>query len=206
MVDPVFWYDFGSPNAYLAWRVLPEVEARAGTRFRAMPALLGGLFKRTGNQAPMLAFAGVPAKLAYEALEMRRFIDRHGLHAFTMNPHFPVNTLAMMRGAVAAEGMGIAEPYVAAMFRFMWETPRKLDDRAVLLASWAEAGLPADALATAIEEQAVKDGLAANTEAAIALGLFGLPSFSLGAEIWFGKDRLADVEAAILAAQRSSQR
>jgi 2-hydroxychromene-2-carboxylate isomerase len=196
MDDPIFWFDFGSPNAYLAHRVLPGIEARTGARFRYVPVLLGGLFKLTGNQAPMLAFAGVPPKLAYERLEMERFIARHGI-AFQMNPHFPVNTLALMRGAVAAEAEGVFEAYVEAMFHFMWEEPRKLDDPAVLAATLAEAGLPADRLLARSAEHAVKDRLAANTQEAFARGAFGIPSFLVGGELWFGKDRLREVEEAL---------
>src|SRR5688500_11317511 len=110
-MDAIFYFDFGSPNAYLAHRVIPDIEARTGKRFTYVPVLLGGLFKLTGNQAPMIAFAGVPNKLAYEHREMQRFIERHSLTQFRMNPHFPVNTLALMRGAVAAEGEGLLAPY-----------------------------------------------------------------------------------------------
>lgn len=198
-MDPVFYFDFASPNAYLAHRVIPGIEARTGARFRYVPVLLGGLFKLTGNQAPMAAFAGVPNKLAYERREMERFIARHGLSAFRMNPHFPVNTLAAMRGAVAAEAEGVFEPCVEAMFHFMWEEPRKLDDPAVLARTLAEAGLPAERLLERAQTQAVKDRLAANTGDAAANGAFGIPSFLVGGELWFGKDRLADVERALAA-------
>lgn len=193
-MDPIFYFDFGSPNAYLAHRVLPGIEARTGARFRYVPVLLGGLFKLSGNQAPMLAFANVPNKLAYERREIERFIARHGLTAFRMNPHFPVNTLALMRGAVAAEGGGVFEPYVEAMFRFMWEEPRKLDDRDVLAETLGDAGLPAERLLSRAQEQEVKDRLAANTQAAYERGAFGIPSFLVGDELYFGKDRLRDVE------------
>ena len=102
-MQPVFLFDFGSPNAYFAHRLIPGIEARTGVRFRYLPVLLGGLFKLGGNQAPMLAFANVPSKLAYEKRETERFIARHKLAGFKWNPNFPVNTLALMRGAVAAE-------------------------------------------------------------------------------------------------------
>jgi len=193
-MDPIFYFDFGSPNAYLAHRVLPGIEARTGARFRYVPVLLGGLFKLSGNQAPMLAFANVPNKLAYERREIERFIARHGLAAFRMNPHFPVNTLTLMRGAVAAEAEGVFEPYVEAMFHFMWEEPRKLDDRDVLAETLGDAGLPAERLLSRAQEQEVKDRLAANTQAAYEHGAFGIPSFLVGDELYFGKDRLRDVE------------
>ena len=196
-MDPIFHFDFASPNAYLAHRVIPGIAARTGVRFRYVPVLLGGLFKLTGNQAPMIAFAGIPNKLAYERREMARFIEKHGLTAFRMNPHFPVNTLALMRGAVAAEAGGVAEAYVEAMMHFMWEEPRKLDDLAVLAATMVEAGLPADALLARAQEAEIKERLMANTQAAFEAGAFGIPSFLVGGELYFGKDRLRDVEEAL---------
>ena len=195
-MTPIFLFDFGSPNAYLAHRALPAVEARAGVRFRYLPVLLGGLFKLTGNQSPMSAFAHIPAKLAYERREIERFVERHGIR-FRMNPHFPVNTLALMRGAVAAEEEGVFAPYVEAMFRFMWEEPRKLDDPQTLAATLEEAKLPAQRLFARAQEQGVKDRLVANTNFAFERGAFGCPSFLLGDELYFGKDKLADVEHAL---------
>lgn len=197
-MDPVFYFDFGSPNAYLAHRVIPQVEARTGARFRYVPVLLGGLFKMAGNQSPVMAFANIPNKLAYENLEMRRFIAKHGLGKFTMNPHFPVNTLMLMRGAVAAEVAGVAPAYIEAMFRYMWEKPRKLDDPAVLAATIGEAGLPADRLFELAQSQEVKDRLMANTQQAYDNGAFGIPSFLVGNDLYFGKDRLRDVEEVLI--------
>jgi 2-hydroxychromene-2-carboxylate isomerase len=198
MDEPVFYFDFGSLNAYLAWRLLPGIEQRTGARFEQVPVLLGGIFKATGNRSPVEAYAGVPAKLAYEFREIDRFIVRHGLDEFTMNPHFPVNTLALMRGAVAADEMELFEAYVAAIFHYMWEDPRKLDDPAVLEAALEEAGLPAEELLELAVDQTIKDQLVANTREAVEQGVFGLPSFIVGGELFFGKDRLRDVEEAIL--------
>ncbi len=193
-MDAIFWFDFASPNAYLAWRVLPALEARTGVTFKPIPVLLGGLFKLSGNQAPMLAFAGVPAKLAYEGREMQRFISRHGLGEYRMNPHFPVNTLRLMRGAVAAEAEGLLDVYMAAMMHFMWEEPRKLDDPEVLAATMVEAGLPAERLLALSDTPDVKARLMANTEAAFGHGAFGIPSFFVAGELYFGKDRLDEIE------------
>jgi len=198
MDEPIFYFDFGSLNAYLAWRLLPEIEQRTGARFEQVPVLLGGIFKATGNRSPVEAYAGVPAKLAYEFREIDRFVARHGLDEFKMNPHFPVNTLTLMRGAVAAEEMELSEAYVAAIFHFMWEDPRKLDDPAVLEAALEEAGLPAEELLELAVDQSIKDQLVANTREAVELGVFGLPSFIVGGELYFGKDRLREVEEAIL--------
>ena len=198
MDEPVFYFDFGSLNAYLAWRLLPGIEQRTGARFEQVPVLLGGIFKATGNRSPVEAYAGIPAKLAYEFREIDRFVARHGIDEFNMNPHFPVNTLMLMRGAVAAEAMELQEAYVAAIFHFMWEDPRKLDDPDVLEAALEEAGLPAEELIELAGDQNVKDELIANTREAVEQGVFGLPSFIVGGELFFGKDRLRDVEEAIL--------
>ena len=197
MPDATFWFDFASPNAYLVHRVIPQIEARTGARFHYVPTLLGGLFKLTGNQAPMIAFAGIPNKLAYERREMERFIARHALTQFRMNPHFPVNTLALMRCAVAAEAQDMLPAYTEAMFHYMWEEPRKLDDLDVLAATIAEAGLPADKLLALAREPDIKARLAANTDDAYAKGAFGIPSFMVDGELWFGKDKLHEVEAAM---------
>ena len=192
-----FLFDFGSPNAYLAHRVIPAIEARTGATFAYVPALLGGIFKATGNRSPMEAFGGIPSKLAYEARERDRFVARHGLTRFASNPHFPVNTLAIMRGAVAARRLGVFEAYVEAVFVAMWEQGRKMDDPAVIAEVLAAAGLPAQDLMALTQDQAVKDELVANTNGAVARGVFGSPSFFVGDELWFGKDRLVEVETAI---------
>jgi 2-hydroxychromene-2-carboxylate isomerase len=197
--DPVFYFDFASPNAYFAHRILPKVEARTGLKFRYVPVLLGGIFKSTGNQAPMIAFAGVPAKLAYEYKEIERFIARHDLKHFTFNPHFPVNTLGLMRGAVAAVAEGVLEAYAEAMFHFMWEKPRKLDDPDVLAATLTEAGLPTARLLAAIQTPEIKAQLMANTQLAVDQGVFGIPSFIVDGELYFGKDRLESLATELTA-------
>ncbi len=189
-----FIFDFGSPNAYLAWQVLPGLAARSGARLNPIACLLGGIFKATGNQSPMQAFAGVPLKMAYERREMQRFIERHGLLAFRMNPHFPVNTLAIMRGAAAAQIDGHLVPYMNAMFHHMWEAPKKLDDPQVLRDALGASDFDADALLARMQAADVKQRLVDNTSAAVARGVFGSPSFLVGDELWFGKDRLRDVE------------
>jgi 2-hydroxychromene-2-carboxylate isomerase len=202
MVKPEFIFDFGSPNAYLAHRVLPEIERRAGVKFSYTPCLLGGIFKATGNQSPMQANAGIPAKLAYDMLEIRRFIDRHGLVEFRMNPHFPINTLTMMRGAVVAEREGRLGAYVDALFAAMWEREINLGDPNALKAVFDAAGFSGAALIAATAEDAAKRRLIENTDRAVARGAFGIPTFFVGADMWFGKDRLRDVEEA-LAARRA---
>jgi 2-hydroxychromene-2-carboxylate isomerase len=197
MAGAEFLFDFGSPNAYLAHRIIPGIEVRTGVKFAYTPILLGGLFKLTGNQAPMLAFAGIPNKIAYEMLELRRFIERHKLTAFKMNPFFPVNTLTLMRMAVAAEMDGVLPAYVDATFHHMWEEPKKMDEPAIVAEALAASGLDADRLLARAQEADVKAKLVANTEAAAKRGAFGSPTFFVGDDIYFGKNTLRDVEEAL---------
>jgi 2-hydroxychromene-2-carboxylate isomerase len=193
-----FLFDFGSPNAYLAHKVIPAIEARTGVRFEYVPILLGGLFKLANNRSPVEAFASIPNKLAYERREIERFVARHGLSAFRRNPFFPVNTLKIMRGAVAARVLGCFEPYVEAVYTAMWERGLNMDDPAQILAVLGEAGLDGQALLERTQDPEVKNRLLANTQAAFERGAFGSPTFFVGGEIYFGKDRLREVEEAIL--------
>ena len=190
MAQIEFLYDFGSPNAYLVHRV---IEDQSDIDFRYVPVLLGGIFKATGNQSPMQAYGHIPAKRAYDMVEMHRFMARHDINNFAMNSHFPVNTLAIMRGAVAAERLGCSEDYTEAMMAGMWEQGLKLDDPAVIEEALTAAGLPAAELLAATGDPEVKAGLVANTESAVARGVFGIPSFFVGEDLYFGKDRLRDV-------------
>jgi 2-hydroxychromene-2-carboxylate isomerase len=194
-----FHFDFGSPNAYLSHRVIPRIEQRTGAKFRYVPVLLGGVFKATNNRSPGEAFAGIRNKLEYEHLETQRFLRRHAISGFNRNPFFPVNTLRIMRGAVAAELDGSLAPYVAAVFHHMWEQPKKMDEPEVIRAALNQSGLDGAAILARCEDAAVKQKLIANTEASVARGTFGSPTFFIGDEMWFGKDRLRDVEEAIAA-------
>jgi len=189
-----FIFDFGSPNAYLAESALKDIATRTGATVNRIPCLLGGIFKLTGNQAPMLAFGPVKGKMDYEMLETRRFIARHGMNKFRMNPHFPVNTLAIMRGMVAAQELGVVEPYVAAVLKAMWEDGKKMDDPSVIAEVLTAAGLDAAAIFATSQTQPVKDRLAANTQAAVDRGAFGIPTFYVGDEMFFGKERLGQIE------------
>ena len=191
MID--FYYDFGSPNAWLVHRVLPALAARHGTGVAWRPVLLGGVFKATNNQSPITAFAGVTGKNAYQALEMRRFIERHAL-PFRMNPHFPVNTLLMMRGAIFAAGKDWEAAYIDAMFDAMWVAGERMDDPPTVMRVLQTAGLPAEEIAAATQEAGVKQGLIAATEAAVARGVFGAPTMFLREEMFFGKDSLSDLD------------
>ena len=192
--------DFGSPNAYLAMKALPDLLDRSGADLVITPCLLGGIFKATGNKAPMVQYADAPAKLAYENLEMRRFIERHGLTKFRINPHFPVNTLTIMRGAIVAEDEGNLDDYVDAVNRAMWEKGLKMDDPDVIATLLSANGFDGSALVARTQEPEIKARLAQNTEAAVARGVFGIPTFFVGEEMFFGKDRLGQVEEALLEA------
>ena len=192
-----FQFDFGSPNAYFCHRVIPAIEARSGKRFSYTPVLLGGLFKLANNRSPAEAFAGIPNKRAYDRLEIERFVKKHDLSAYRFNPHFPVNTLKIMRGAVAAQALGCFERYVEAVYAAMWEQQRDMADEAQILAVLAAAGLDGPALLLKSQDPEVKAGLMANTERAHARGAFGSPTFFVGDDIYFGKDRLREVEEAI---------
>ena len=199
MANVEFHFDFGSPNAYLAHRVIPGIEQRIGAKFAYVPVLLGGVFKLTNNRSPAESLAGIKNKPEYERLEMRRFIDRHRITRFQLNPFFPVNTLTLMRGAIAARSLGVFERYVAEMFRHMWADPKKMDDPHVLRAALEESGLDAERFFELVQTREIKAELLANTERSVARGTFGAPTFFVGDEIYFGKDRLRDVEERILA-------
>ena len=194
-----FHFDFGSPNAYLSHLVIPAIEARIGARFDYVPVLLGGVFRATSNRSPMESMAGIRNKPDYERLEMNRFLVRHGITQYKRNPFFPVNTLAIMRGAVAARGLGVFEKYVDEVYRYMWSEGRNMGDPEVIAASLEESGLPAKAILEAAVSAPVKAELIANTERSVERGTFGSPTFFVDDDIYFGKDRLRDVEEAFLA-------
>ena len=189
-----FVFDFASPNAYLVWQVLPDLAQRHDADLQIVPCLLGGLFRLTGNQAPFSAFAGIKGKLDYENLEMHRFITRHGLTRFHMNPHFPVNTLLLMRGHVAARHRGEEAAYLAAGLTAMWEDGLKLDDPATIATVLDNAGLDSKAILAATQDPEIKAELVASTETAAARGAFGIPTLFVDGEIYFGKERLHQVE------------
>ena len=198
MANVEFHFDFGSPNAYLAHRVIPGIEQRIGAKFAYVPVLLGGVFKLTNNRSPAESLQGIKNKPEYEALERERFVRRHAITDFAMNPFFPVNTLLIMRGAVAAQLEGCFDRYVDAMFRHMWAEPKKMDDPEVVRAALEQSGLDAARLLGRTQEPAVKDRLLRNTQDSVARGTFGSPTFFVGEKIFFGKDRLRDVEEEIL--------
>jgi 2-hydroxychromene-2-carboxylate isomerase len=198
MAKVEFHFDFGSPNAYLSHLVIPDIERRTGAAFAYVPVLLGGVFRLTNNRSPMESFQGIRNKLEYQRLETQRFIRRHGITRFASNPFFPVNTLMIMRGAVAAQLEGVFARYVDEVFRHMWAEPKKMDDPAVARAALVESGLDGARLLERTQEPAVKDRLLQNTQGSVERGSFGSPTFFVGDEIFFGKDRLRDVEEEIV--------
>jgi len=192
-----FLFDFGSPNAYLSHLVIPAIEERTGARFTYVPCLLGGIFKATNNVSPAVSLQGIKNKPEYQRLEMQRFIDRHGITTFQRNPHFPVNTLQIMRGAVYAQGTGFFGKYVDEVFRHMWSEPKKMDEPEIIQRALTDSGLPADEILTGTADPEVKQQLILNTQRAVERGVFGSPSFFVGEELYFGKDRLREVETEI---------
>lgn len=191
-----FHFDFGSPNAWLVHAVLPGLAARTGATFDYRPMLLGGVFKATGNQSPMQAFGHLPAKMQWMGQATERFVARHGV-SFASNPHFPVNTLKLMRGAVwirSAQGEEAFARYVDAMFRHLWVTPKKMDDDAVIEAALEESGFDAAAFAAGIAQPDVKQGLQDATQAAVDAGVFGAPTLTVDGQLFFGKDELDALE------------
>jgi 2-hydroxychromene-2-carboxylate isomerase len=193
-----FHFDFGSPNAYFAHRVVPAIEARTGAIFEYVPVLLGGVFKLTGNVSPAVSLQGIKNKSEYQALEIERFLARHAIEDFRFNPNFPVNTLQIMRGAIVAQRGGYRDRYVDEVFRHMWVAARKMDDPAVIASALEESGLDARGILEGSQDPEVKAQLLANTEASVARGVFGSPSFFVGDEHFFGKDRLEEVEGEIV--------
>ena len=199
-----FLFDFGSPNAYLAGKVVPQIEQRTGVKFDYVPVLLGGIFKLTGNSSPADSLRGIKNKPEFMALETERFIRRYNITTFKPNPFFPVVTLMLMRGAVAAQFEGVFEPYVRAAFHHMWEEPKKMDDPKIVHEALISSGLDADRLMARAHDQDVKNRLRKLTQNAVDRGAFGCPTFFVGMEMFFGKDQLRDVEESIVEQTRAA--
>ena len=189
-----FIFDFGSPNAYFAYKALLPILERTGATLNVIPCLLGGIFKATNNQPPFTAFGGVKGKLAYEQVEIQRFITKHGLTNFKFNPNFPINTIMLMRGALVAQRDGYLESYVEAGLRAVWEDGLKMDDPAVYAEAMTAAGFDGPKLLEQMQDPDIKAKLFENTAAAVERGCFGVPTFYVGDEMFFGKDRLGQVE------------
>jgi len=193
-----FLFDFGSPNAYLAEVAIPGIEQRTGAKFEYVPILLGGIYKATGNMSPFDSLRGIKNKPEYQALETQRFIRRHNVTKFRTNPFFPVNTLMLMRCAVAAQSEGVFEPYFRAAYHHMWEEPKKMDDPEVFRSAFISSGIDIDRIAKRAQDDDVKKRLIELTSDAVSRGAFGSPTFFVGKEMFFGKDQLRDVEESIV--------
>ena len=193
-----FHFDFGSPNAYLAQLAIPGIERRTGVKFDYVPILLGGIYKLTGNMSPAELLRGIKNKPEYQALETQRFLRRHNITKFHHNPFFPVNTLMLMRGAVAAQYEGLFEPYFRAAYHHMWEEPKKMDDLEVFRSAFKSSGIDIDSLMARAQQDDVKKRLIDLTADAVNRGAFGSPTFFVGKEMFFGKDQLRDVEESII--------
>jgi 2-hydroxychromene-2-carboxylate isomerase len=201
-----FHFDFGSPNAYLAELALPAIEQRTGVKFDYVPVLLGGVYKATGNMSPSDSLRGIKNKAEYNAIETERFLRRHGITRFKSNPFFPVNTLILMRGAVAAQFEGLFEPYFHAAYHHMWVEPKKMDDPQIFRDAFISSGLDIGRLIARAQQDDVKKKLIDNTQNAVARGEFGSPTFFVGNEMFFGKDRLREVEESIVEQMDTARR
>jgi 2-hydroxychromene-2-carboxylate isomerase len=196
---PQFLFDFGSPNAFLSHQAIPAIEQRIGVRFDYVPILLGGIFKATNNKSPAETLAGIKNKPEFQAIETERFIRRFQVKSYNWNPFFPVNTLNLMRAAVAAQIEGGYEAYVDATFHHMWVEPKKMDDPQVALQALTSSGVDAVKLFARAQDPDVKARLIANTQSAVERGAFGSPTFFVGSEMFFGKEQLREVEEMVAA-------
>ncbi|WP_316178803.1 MULTISPECIES: 2-hydroxychromene-2-carboxylate isomerase [unclassified Bradyrhizobium] len=195
---PEFMFDFGSPNAYLSHEAIPAIVKRIGVQFYYVPVLLGGIFKATNNKSPAESLAGIKNKREFHEVETQRFLKRYQVQPWVWNPYFPVNTLNLMRAAVAAQLEGVFEAYVDAAFHHMWREPKKMDDPDVAVAAITSSGLDGAKLFARAQEPEVKAKLVENTQRAVERGAFGSPTFFVGNEMFFGKEQLRDVEEYIL--------
>ena len=187
-----FYFDYGSPYSYVAHRRLPEVLRRTGGEARYRPMLLGGVFQLTGNASPAMS----PLKWPNSQRDLQRYVAKYQV-PFRRNPHFPVNTLKAMRGAIVAESEGFLPRYTDALFAAMWCEGEKLDEDAVLARVLTAAGIDAATVLSRIADDAVKQALKSCTEAAVRRGVFGAPTFFVDDEMFFGQDRLEFVEDAL---------
>ena len=184
-----FYFDYGSPTSYLAYTQMPGVAKRTGATVNYVPILLGGVFQATGNRSPV----EVAATGQWMQGDLQHFAERYKV-PYQWNPHFPINTLALMRGATYAAREGFLLPYSDAIYKAVWADGLNMGDPAVIGKVLQEADLDAQKVLAGTQEQAIKDALKDATQRAIARGLFGAPTFFVGARMHFGQDRLPYVE------------
>ena len=192
--SPEFLFDVGSPNAFLAHEAIPAIEKRVNVKFKYVPILLGGIFKSTNNRSPVETLAGVKNKREFQEIETRRFVKRFQVQPYVWNPFFPINTLNLMRAAVASQMEGVFEKYVEAAFHHMWREPKKMDDPETATRALNASGLDGAGLLARAQHADVKAKLIENTQAAVERGAFGSPTFFVDNEMFFGKEQLREVE------------
>lgn len=197
-----FIFDFASPNAYLVHQAITPFKKRTSAQVIYIPCLLGGIFKSTNNQPPMIAFANIPAKVEYQNTEINRFIEKHKITKFKFNPHFPINTLKLMRAACVAERDGYLMDYIDVMLSCIWEQGLKMDETEVIQTAFQNAGFDAENLMQQSSKPEIKEKLIANTNAAVERGCFGIPTFYVENEMFFGKETLSQIETYITEERR----
>tara|TARA_B110000503_G_scaffold8422_1_gene11431 strand:+ start:282 stop:893 length:612 start_codon:yes stop_codon:yes gene_type:complete len=193
-----FHFDFGSPNAYLSHRAIPAIETRTGVKFTYVPVLIGGVFKATGNASPAVTLQGIKNKGEYQQVEMERFLKKHKIADYNSNPFFPVNTLQIMRGAIFAQTQDYYKRYIHEIYQHMWCEPKKMDEPEVIRNAFEASGLPSADIFEGMQDTTVKQTLIDNTTRSVEMGSFGSPTFFVDNEIFFGKDKLTDVEDEII--------
>lgn len=186
-------FDFVSPNAYLVWQPLRELAGRQGAQIQITPAFLGGMHKLTGNAPPFIRDADVKGKNAYANLEMRRFIAKHGLNRFKMNPKFPFNSINLLRMLISLEGDDQIK-FIEALMPAIWEQELDVSDVDAVVSMLTKAGFDAQSLAAKAQDPAIKQAVIDSTEKAVERGVFGIPTFFIGEEMFFGKERLGQIE------------
>ncbi|MDB2570286.1 2-hydroxychromene-2-carboxylate isomerase [Gammaproteobacteria bacterium] len=189
-----FIFDVASPNAYFCHKLIPDFKKRTGVEFEYVPCLLGGIMKLSGNQPPFVAFADIPNKNKYQFIEIERFIKQHNLKEFKFNSSFPMNTVQLQRGALAAQELGIFERYLEIILEAIWEKDIDLADLNIFKSTLSENNIDAESMIGIITSQACKDQLIANTTDAVNRGAFGVPTFFYDDQIFFGKDHLHQLE------------
>ena len=189
-----FIFDVASPNMYFCHKLIPDFKERTGVEFEYIPCLLGGIMKLSGNQPPFVAFAEIPNKNKYQLIEIERFIKQHQLKEFKFNSNFPMNTVQIQRGALAARELGIFDKYLEIILEAMWEKNLNLADIDTFQSTLSENNIDAESIMEIITSQDCKDKLIANTTDAVNRGAFGVPTFFFDNQIFFGKDHLHQLE------------
>ena len=197
-----FIFDFASPNAYFCHKLIPIIENRTDVSFNYIPCLLGGIFKLSGNQPPFMAFADIPNKNAYQMIEIERFVKQHELTKYQFNSNFPINTVQIQRGSIAAQELNVFDQYLDVVITAMWEDNKNLNDLDILKATLNENNMDVETIFNIVNSQECKDRLIANTSAAVERGAFGVPTFFLDDQIFFGKDHLYQLEEYINSNQK----